>query len=346
MEEEVSVVMSVYNGEDYLKKSIDSILKQTYPHFEFIIVNDGSSDHTVEILNNITDPRVKVYHLNENYGISYARNFAVENAKNRWIVLQDDDDISIPTRIEVQMNYIRNHPDVISVLSLFQLVKETVPVNGNSLRSGKKGPYFTRRQLKNIRLYCPWVCYGSALISKQAILQVGGYDPNCRLGEDYDLFLRLIELGPIDMVPQVLYQYQYDPNSISRRNCAKTRSAIIKISGNHIKKMYEKKGMRPCFAILGSIGGCKNFIKNVCPETGIQIKLCLDCTDDDHLAQALALFKQKKINGIIVLGRVNPGQQILRRLIRNGMTLNLNLFHLKDFRKMKTNMSFLPCVGE
>lgn len=325
--------MAVYNGEDYLEESINSILRQTYPYFEFIIVNDGSTDGTAKILNNITDRRVKVYHLPKNYGVSYARNYAVKKANSRWLVLQDHDDISVPERIEVQLNYMQGHPEMVAVFSMFQQFKEQLPVYGSILKPSQAGPYFTARQLKERRFFCPWVCYGSALIARQAFLQVGGYDNSCFLGEDFDLFLRLVELGPVAMIPRVLYLYRYNPSSISRRNRQETRRAVIKISTNHILKMYAAKHIKPTFLIVGSPWDCQNFMRHTYPGTGMEIHACLDSSDNATLTRALSLFKQNQINGIIVLGGTKRNRHLINQLLQKGMTLNINLFQLKKFRR-------------
>jgi glycosyltransferase involved in cell wall biosynthesis len=326
--------MAVYNGEEFLEESIDSILKQTYKDFKFIIVNDGSQDKTKKILDNITDPRVKVYHLDKNHGVSYARNFAINKAQNQWIVLQDDDDISLPNRIEELMNYSKTHPNVICVFSMRQLITAKTPVHGKPLPSyeNKVSPFLTRKQIKLRSFYFPFICYGTAMLSREAILQAGGYDPRYNIAEDYDLFLRLLEVGSIDMVPKILYQYRYDPCSAHRRNRVETRASIIKVSVKNIKKMFEKKGELPNFALLGLKTDCENFIKTICPDCGIHIKLCLDNSAEDHLNQAYELFKRKNINGVIVLDGIQV-KLVLIKLIQRGMTLNKNLFHLKRLRK-------------
>lgn len=331
--EKVSVIMAVYNGEDYLEESINSILQQTYPYFEFIIVNDGSSDGTAEILNNITDKRVKVYHLYKNRGVSYARNYAVKKANTRWLVLQDHDDISVPERIEVQLKYMQEHPELVAAFSMFQQFKEELTFHQAHLKLLQTGPFFTTRQLKERRFFCPWVCYGSALIARQAFLQAGGYDNSCFLGEDFDLFLRLMELGPVAMIPRVLYLYRYNPHSISKRNRRETRRAVIKISTNHILKMYAAKYIDPTFLIIGSPWDCQNFMTHIYPGTGMEIISCLDSNNDATLTRAFSLFKQKIINGIIVLGGTKRNRYLINQLVRRGMTLNINLFHLKKFRR-------------
>lgn len=90
---EISVIMPVFNSERYVKETIDSILIQSYSDFEFIIVNDGSTDRTREIIESYNDKRIKLYNLETNKGVGYASNFAVQKAKGRYIARIDSDDV-------------------------------------------------------------------------------------------------------------------------------------------------------------------------------------------------------------------------------------------------------------
>ncbi len=339
MKDKVSVVMATYNGQDYLEESIDSILKQTYPYFEFIIVNDGSRDQTPGILNNIKDPRVRVYHLAENYGVSYARNFAFAKAQYDWVFLQDDDDISLPHRIEEQLNYLNAHPELISVFSRFRIVKAATPPGENSSFGSWSltSPCLTLNRIKKERYCCYWLCYGSAAILRPAFMKAGGYDLRYRIGEDYDLFLRLLELGEIAMVPEVLYQYRYHRYSTTKKNPAETRAALITVSANHIRRIYEKNNISPVFAVFAAREDLEKFTGITCPETGLQVRLGLEHTNDEEtdnekVNQASSLFTQKKINGVILLGHFKHMQSIIRKFKYQGMTLNKDLFLLKKFR--------------
>ena len=112
---DVSVVMAVHNGQEYLREAVESVLLQTYTDLELIIVNDASTDKTGEILERINDERVKVIHLAENRGAAAALNLGIEQAKGDWIAIHDADDISYPHRIERQMRYLQDRPGTVAV---------------------------------------------------------------------------------------------------------------------------------------------------------------------------------------------------------------------------------------
>lgn len=110
----ISVVMSTYNRGDLLPRAIDSILSQTYANFEFIIINDGSTDETANILESYKkkDKRIKIITNTQNNGLVYSLNKGLNKARGKYIARMDDDDLSIPTRFEVQFNFMENHPDI------------------------------------------------------------------------------------------------------------------------------------------------------------------------------------------------------------------------------------------
>lgn len=110
----ISVVMPVYNKDMYLQDSIESILNQTYDDFEFIIVDDGSSQPTREILSRSADKdkRIKILSNHSNKGISYSRNLGNRVASGKYIAIMDSDDISLPDRFEKQLQYLENHPEI------------------------------------------------------------------------------------------------------------------------------------------------------------------------------------------------------------------------------------------
>ena len=99
---EITALMSVYNGEEFIAETIESILNQTYPDFEFVIVNDGSTDRTKEIIESFKDDRIKLFNLDGNRGVGPALNYGLSKVKNKYVVKVDADDISVPTRFEEQ----------------------------------------------------------------------------------------------------------------------------------------------------------------------------------------------------------------------------------------------------
>lgn len=122
-EPKISVVMSVYNGERYLGEAVESIFNQTFSDFEFIIINDGSTDRTPEILTEIDDPRAKV--INQpNRGLTASLNRAIRLAKGEYIARMDADDISEPTRLERQVEVLDRDPDVVLVACWYEVIDE------------------------------------------------------------------------------------------------------------------------------------------------------------------------------------------------------------------------------
>lgn len=113
MEPQISVVMPAYNSKDYIAEAIDSILNQTFKNFEFIIINDGSTDNTGEIIKEYEkkDDRIVYLENEENRKISYTRNRGMENAKGPYIAFMDSDDISLPERLQKQIKYMEENPE-------------------------------------------------------------------------------------------------------------------------------------------------------------------------------------------------------------------------------------------
>ncbi|MEH7375151.1 glycosyltransferase family 2 protein [Neobacillus drentensis] len=118
----VALVMAIYNGEEYLQETIDSILSQTYQPLEIIFVNDGSTDSTSKILDAIDDPRVKIIHLEGNKGVANGLNVGISQTEAEWIAIHDADDLSLPQRIEEQVNNIKANPHVVAVASFIECI--------------------------------------------------------------------------------------------------------------------------------------------------------------------------------------------------------------------------------
>ena len=108
----VSVIMPAYNGEQFIKESIDSIVNQTYENWELIVVDDSSTDGTVNIIENYTDPRIKLYRNECNKGISYSTNYAIDKSSGKYLALLDDDDLATANRLELQTEYLEEHHEI------------------------------------------------------------------------------------------------------------------------------------------------------------------------------------------------------------------------------------------
>jgi glycosyltransferase involved in cell wall biosynthesis len=108
----LSVIMSVHNGEKYLREAIESILNQTFTDFKFIIINDGSTDNSLAIIRSYDDKRIRILNNGTNIGLTKSLNKALKQAKGKYIARQDADDVSLPDRFEAQLKYFVQYPEV------------------------------------------------------------------------------------------------------------------------------------------------------------------------------------------------------------------------------------------
>ena len=131
----VSVVMLTYKRADIVPHAIESILAQTNPDFELIILNDGSPDNTDEVIKKYQDKRIRYYKNKENKGIAYSRNKAASLARGKYIMIMDDDDISLPNRIEKQAQYMEAHPEITVLAGQIKDYPRTVPENPDIIAS-------------------------------------------------------------------------------------------------------------------------------------------------------------------------------------------------------------------
>ena len=204
----ISVVMSVFNGEDYLREAIESILFQTYTDFEFIIVNDGSTDKSLEIIKSYDDDRIIVIDQ-KNIGLSKSLNKGVAASKGEFIARMDADDICHRDRFQVQVDFLINNRDCVVVGSNACYIDMV----GNIL-------YFSDclsewNEIKKVLPKSPFF-HSSTMFSKEAFEKVGGYyDEIPQFFEDQILWNRLSKVGELWNLKQALLSYRIVPGSIT-----------------------------------------------------------------------------------------------------------------------------------
>lgn len=210
----ISVIMSVLNGEKYISEAIDSIVSQTCGDFEFIVVDDGSTDQTWQILQSYAnrDFRLVTIKMNENVGTSLALNKALEVAKGCYIARQDADDVSLPERLTKLSNFLNEHPAVGLVGSQANMVDS----QGKFLEIG-----FTIREnevIQNTLLDLMCLCGPSVMIRRSHFESAGFYfADDMSYSEDYDLCLRLGEVALIENLDIPLYTYRQHQESVSNK---------------------------------------------------------------------------------------------------------------------------------
>lgn len=210
----VSVLMSTYNEtQDELQKSVSSILNQTYKKIEFIIIDDNPANIKLkEFLQSLSDERIKVIYNANNIGLVASLNRALEEAQGEYIARMDADDISNPTRIEDELDYLICH-DLDLIGSYVTLIDES----GNTIKTVMKFPEYHKRICKFMKWGCSML-HPSWLGNRQMFEDLKGYRkaPHC---EDYDFLLRAIKAGyHLGNIPKVELLYRIRPDGVSRAN--------------------------------------------------------------------------------------------------------------------------------
>jgi glycosyltransferase involved in cell wall biosynthesis len=206
----ISIVMSVLNGELYLREAIDSILAQSFSDFEFIIINDGSQDATPEILRSYAgkDPRIRLYDQ-ENAGLVSALNRGCTQARGKYIARMDADDIALPHRLRQQYEFMEAHTEVGMVGGAVQFIDnkgQSVQLEDRILLSNNE---LQRELLERCVFWHPTVIVRTAVFRA-----VGGYR-RVLDAEDYDLWLRIAERAELANVPSVLLKYRFHSTQVS-----------------------------------------------------------------------------------------------------------------------------------
>ena len=208
----ISVLMPVYNGEAYLRPAIESILMQTCTDFEFIVVDDGSTDSTPKILNDYADPRILRLRNERNEGLVPSLNRGLAAASGEYVARQDADDISAPTRFARQADFLDTHPTVGLVGSWHLLIDASG--YGSAVVQTPTENCITQEQL----FYKNCFCHGSTMIRRECFSRVGTYREEFNLAEDWDLWLRIGERYELANLPEPLYQYRLVLTSVSQSN--------------------------------------------------------------------------------------------------------------------------------
>ncbi|MBN1405367.1 MAG: glycosyltransferase [Candidatus Omnitrophica bacterium] len=227
---EISVIMSVYNGQKHLKKSVDSILNQTFNDFEFITINDGSTDETRKIFESYKDERLRIVHLDKNIGIPKAKNMALKMAKGRYVAIADADDIYLPDRLKKQRDFLENNPDVGLVASAHYIIDENDNVVGRRSYIGADRIFRKKLIIGNI------FCHSTVMLRKEVFDKVGLYDEAWEISLDYEFYFRVVKYYKLAALKDFLVYYRITPTGISSTMNRKQRLYAIKAQIKAIKE--------------------------------------------------------------------------------------------------------------
>jgi len=214
----ISVVIPCYNSGHYLGEAISSVLSQTLQDFEIIIVDDGSTDNTREVVDSFEDPRIHYIHQ-ENRGLAAARNAGARNSRGRLIAFLDADDTFMPDKLEVQKAFLEEHPEYGLIAAHFERVDAHAnPLNPSPVKDLPGGPI----SIADVLLECPFATHAT-LFSREWFERVGMYDDELEAAEDWDLYCRLAIAGcRMYKMNRAICFYRHSPTSMSLRGRRQT----------------------------------------------------------------------------------------------------------------------------
>jgi len=235
----ISVLMPVYNAERYVAQAIASILTQTLGDFEFLLVNDGSSDRTPAILERYAqqDSRIRLI-SRPNTGYVAALNEMLHLARGEYLARMDADDIALPQRFEWQVEFLQHHPEVVCVGGAHEIIDEA----GRLITCWQLLQTDAEIQTAALAGHGS-ICHPCAMMRRTALLAVGGYNSDLMPAEDLDLWLRLGELGKLANLRQPVLKYRVHSQSVSEKHCDRQRQQARKAC----EQAWQRRGIEGTF---------------------------------------------------------------------------------------------------
>jgi len=226
MEHLISIVMPVYNAAPFLKAAVDSLLVQSFCDFELIVVDDASTDASLEILFSYDDSRLIILKNMTNLGNYPSRNKGMSVAKGKYICVMDADDIAMPERLEIQYRFLETHPDILACGSAYRIIgEEGIHTSIQDYESIRKALL-----INNCFLH-PSVCFRADVFGK-----IGMYNESYIYASDYDFICRMALEGPVVNLSDALMQYRWHPEQITQAHRKEQKEFA-----NVIRRNYQRQ---------------------------------------------------------------------------------------------------------
>lgn len=236
MKPDISVIMSVYNGEEYLREAVESVINQTYKNWELIIINDCSTDFTPEILSDLAskDDRIKVYTNEVNLKLPSSLNKAISLCSGKYIARMDADDICLPERLEKQYKFMEENSDVSLSSCRFMTVKKGVYASGGA------GGRCDSNALKAMLLVSNPILH-PGVFARQEVMKELGYDTTLTCTEDLELWTRMAANNyKLRILPECLMIYRLHDKQITSTTLERQHTEVLKIQNKYYSSLLKE----------------------------------------------------------------------------------------------------------
>ena len=229
----ITVLMSVSNGAKFLAEAIDSILAQTFTNFEFIIIDDASTDDSLKIINSYKDTRIVLFQNTKNIGLTKSLNIGIPKAKGKYIARMDADDISMPKRLEKQFDFMEEHPE----FAFCGTRAKTINDVGKEISFFR--PPIDSSKILALLLFKNCFFHSSLIIRTEKLLKVSGYNENYKYAQDYKLYLELFKNKCYGTnLKEQLLVYRVLNSNISHNNRDKQDDLACRAINNALQDCY------------------------------------------------------------------------------------------------------------
>jgi glycosyltransferase involved in cell wall biosynthesis len=215
----VSVIIPCYNQAHFLADALESVLAQTYANFEIVVINDGSSDNTAEVVAGYSSAR---YFEQGNKGLSAARNTGLRESRGNYLVFLDADDRLLPGAIEAGLDCFRSHPECAFVSGQYRSIGEDGTILAEATREWVQNEYYLALLRGN------YIGMHATVVYRRLILEaIGGFNTALKACEDYDVYLRIARKFPVYSYEEIVAEYRQHHASMSRNYELMLRSALV-----------------------------------------------------------------------------------------------------------------------
>ena len=227
----VTVFIPVYNRERYLVETLDSVLAQSFTDFEVVLVDDGSVDRSIEIIEAYQDPRIRLFRNEKNLGIPRTRNRGLEEARGEFIALLDSDDIMLPKRLQTQLDYFDAHAECVGLGSWSQYIN----AEGKVIKRLCTRPLSNQKIKASLLFHC--AIHNRTFMARASVLKELGYNNDFTRCQDYELLMRLADFGELHNLPKRLVlgrkhddQITFNTSTVGdQKKCLIAADALLKL---------------------------------------------------------------------------------------------------------------------
>ena len=228
----LSVLMPVFNSERFVAEAIESILNQSFKDFEFLILDDASTDKSIEIVKDFEkkDPRIKVFQNEKNLGVVESRNKLINLSKGKYIAWLDSDDIALENRFEEEIRFLEEHPEIGMVGA------DAIIIDENGRKTGE-WLFETEPQKLKIALFFHSPFLSSSVMIRRSCLPIELYDPKFPVAEDFDLYSKISEHFDVANISEFLVKYRINSKGLSKSNTEKMEHLSVQVIKEHAERL-------------------------------------------------------------------------------------------------------------